>query len=425
MSDHINHNERNLGLWPEDRDDLSTFCKFKYKLFYNYMGKIVKWKFLPDSFSRSKCEIASLDASGYLSTDGLYDIPISMKSSFLYKKFEFMFINSESSGKLPISQNEKTFLLVRTLWKLSSTTFIPAGVWLLLTAISKLILPLLIKKILDILESYSRSEIMAKSFPYVLLLFSLLLLNSLASQRHAYLATQSGIIMRSTIATAIYHRTLRLSSKGRMNLSEGVVTNIVAIDSQKLLETTQQAHFLWYCPLMVIVISTILLQTMGISAIVGGLCVFLSLPFIERLTRKLAHTQKKRMILADKRTQRIVSIVEGIKPAKLNKFENILHSQIKKIRIQETKLVYKELLLIATISSCIIISSLLGPGATFTAYVLVGKQQLTTANSFTTLLLFKELIMPMKQCGKELKFEPFVFTSQMTTLIFSSRLDHF
>ncbi len=411
MSNQVTNDERNLGQWPEERDDLGILYKFNQKLLYNYMDKIVKWKFLPESFSRSDCEISSSDALGYLSTEDLYDIPMSMKSSILYRKFECMFIGSESSGNLSASQSQKSFLLVQTLWKLSSKTFIPAGVWLLLTAISKLMLPLLIQKILYILETYPSDEIMTKSFPYVIILFSLLLLNSLASQRHTFLSTQSGIIMRSTIATAIYHWTLRLSPKGRMNLSEGLVTNIVAIDSQKLLEMTQQAHFLWYCPLMVIAISTLLLQTMGISAIVGGLCVFISLPFIERLTRKMAHTQKKRMITADKRVQRIVTIVEGIKPAKLNNFEYILYSHIKKIRTQEVKLVYKELLLIASISSCVIISSLLGPGATFTAYVLVGKQQLTTANSFTTLLLFKELVIPMRQCGKDLNFESTVFTS--------------
>ena len=117
---------------------------------------------------------------------------------------------------------------------MATPAFAPAGVYELITVLCQVGIPLLVRELLRLLEKYPSQAILDKAWPFVVALFAALVLNAVANHRHRYLATQSGIVLRSTIVSVIYSRVLQLSPRGRQGLASGEVTNMIAIDTQKV-----------------------------------------------------------------------------------------------------------------------------------------------------------------------------------------------
>lgn len=124
--------------------------------------------------------------------------------------------------------------LTRTLFRMASPTFLPAGIYEFITVLCQVGVPLLVRELLRLLEENPAQAIIDQAWPIVLGLMITLGLNAVANHRHRYLATQSGIVLRSTIVSVIYSRVLQLSPFGRQGLASGEVTNMVAIDTQKV-----------------------------------------------------------------------------------------------------------------------------------------------------------------------------------------------
>lgn len=117
---------------------------------------------------------------------------------------------------------------------MAAPTFFPAGVYELVTVLCQVAIPLLVRELLRLLEKHPAENIFRFAWPYVLGFPLCLVLNAIANHRHRYLATQSGIVLRSSIVAVVYRRILQLSPAGRQGLASGEVTNIVAIDTQKV-----------------------------------------------------------------------------------------------------------------------------------------------------------------------------------------------
>jgi hypothetical protein len=133
--------------------------------------------------------------------------------------------------------------LIRALWKMAAPTFIPGGVYELITVLCQVTIPLIVRQLLRLLEEYPAQGIFRHAWPLVLGLFLCLVTNAVANHRHRYLATQSGIVLRSCIVAVVYRRILQLSSSGRQGLASGEVTNIVAIDTQKVSQLGMEMAF--------------------------------------------------------------------------------------------------------------------------------------------------------------------------------------
>ena len=124
--------------------------------------------------------------------------------------------------------------LMRALWNMAAPAFVPAGVYELITILCQVSIPLIVRELLRLLEENPAQAIFDLAWPIVLGLFLCLVCNAIANHRHRYLATQSGIVLRSSIVAVVYRRILQLSPTGRQGLASGEVTNIVAIDTQKV-----------------------------------------------------------------------------------------------------------------------------------------------------------------------------------------------
>ncbi len=111
---------------------------------------------------------------------------------------------------------------------------------------------------------------------YCALMFSLAVLRTLCEQTYFYYAQASGICIKGALSTAVYRKTMRLSSAGRSGSTTGEVLNYMQLDAQRVGDLMLFLNVLW----------SGLLQTMGYMALLysyigwsvfGGLFIMLGL----------------------------------------------------------------------------------------------------------------------------------------------------
>jgi hypothetical protein len=162
-----------------------------------------------------------------LTQQDLYRTPKSIEAALLNRQFWSVYKQT--------NQN-----LRRTLWILVRKTFIPAGLCQLFALTAQISIPMCVMKLLQALESEGSGD--SKNIVYVVAIFVLYIINALCTHRYQLLSYQSGILLRTAVTCAIYDKALNLSPKGRMGLTNGSITNLVASDTQKLFEVMQEAQ---------------------------------------------------------------------------------------------------------------------------------------------------------------------------------------
>ena len=187
-----------------------------------------------------------------------------MRTSILRPNFNTIY-NSTHDGNL-----------TKTLWELASPSFLPAGFAQLITVIAQVAVPLFVWQLLRILEANPSSNVFGEAIPYVFLILLADVANAYGTHRQRFLAMKSGVTIRIAVIGAIYERVLRLTPRGRRGLTTGAVTNLFAIDTQKLFEVTAEGHLLWSAPLSMLLVALMLIVLVGPSMAVGTHCWFSS-----------------------------------------------------------------------------------------------------------------------------------------------------
>jgi ABC-type multidrug transport system fused ATPase/permease subunit len=240
-----------------------------------------------------------------------------------------------------------------------------------------------------------------EGLPYAVSLGVAAYLAALAQNRTAFLSTQSGIMLRSALTTAIYEHALRLTPVGREGLTSGEVTNLVAVDTQKLFDVMVELHNLWSCPVLVIVVSALLWIGMGPELCVGVVVLILFLPIIQRLVERMLTIRKQRSKLTDHRINMLTAMLQGIRVTKLNHYESKVEESVNSLRNQEMQLLRRELRLWGFVLSAAVISPLLAFGLAISFYALVSDSNIIApSDAFSALLLFSILRFPINMTAR-------------------------
>ena len=357
----ILHEDLSQHIWPEENPDRGYVTRFFDGLFYTYMNRIFrkgaalhKMRQERNDVSKSNSDSLSLESQSFdeLQMHDLYSLASFMKADVLYEKFQSL--NELSKEKLRSihkshqstsastdKQNQKR--IFRLALRLVYPIYFRAGIWQLLATICHLGIPLCVFKILQLLEDNPRQKIIEEGMLYAILIFLLNAMEGISQEKHKFLAFQSGILLRSSVINAIYNHVLTLTPRGKVGLSTGEVTNLVAVDAQKLYEVLEEGHLVWSCPLSMIIVTILLLITMGPSTIVGMLYMFLQVPIVHRVVTTMMKFRKGRVHFADQRVQVTTCMLQGIKFTKLNNYESKFLERITEIRNKETKYIRREL----------------------------------------------------------------------------------
>lgn len=238
-----------------------------------------------------------------LTHDDLFLVPSSMRAEFLSQQFRTLY--QQQSGN-------KQRQLLTTLWKLAAPTFVPAGFCQLITVACQVALPLLVRELLQVLEENPNQQVISEGMPYALALFFASVLNAFGNHRHRHLAIKSGIVMRAALINVLYQHVLHLTPEGKSGLTSGEVTNLLAVDTQKLYEVAQEGHLVWSLPLTVILVTFFLVRTLGPSALVGVAVLVMFVPIVERVMATMMSIRSRRVKYTDQRIEISTAMLQGV-----------------------------------------------------------------------------------------------------------------
>jgi len=230
---------------------------------------------------------------------------------------------------------------------------------------------------------------------YCALMFSLAVLRTLCEQTYFYYAQASGICIKGALSTAVYRKTMRLSSAGRSGSTTGEVLNYMQLDAQRVGDLMLFLNVLW----------SGLLQTMGYMALLysyigwsvfGGLFIMLGLiPAQKFFYGMMYRYRKKQNVETDRRVKLENEGLSGIKILKLNAWEESLREEVAEVRkremIQATKVANVAAINTSIMSAGPVIVSVV----VFSLYAGVMERPMDADIVFPALTLFNLLRFPI------------------------------
>jgi ABC-type multidrug transport system fused ATPase/permease subunit len=295
----------------------------------------------------------------------------------------------------------RTKKLVPVLFRLIQPIFVPAGFWELLVVLAKVSLPLSLRQILLVLEANPSASVISEGLPFAITLSLAGVVLALSQNRVVFLCTASGIRIRAALTTALYEHALRLTASGKIGLTTGQVTNLVAVDTQKLFDVCVEGHNLWSCPLLIIIVLALLATLIGTELMIGVLVLILFIPIVRWIVQQMLKIRKARSALTDVRINTLTAMLHGIHVTKLNHYERNIESQVETIRRQEMVLLRKELWMWGWVLTTAVCSPLVAVMVAFSFYTLLDEGNLLTpSTAFSTLLLFSILRSPINMAAR-------------------------
>ncbi|XP_076363250.1 multidrug resistance-associated protein 1-like isoform X2 [Tachypleus tridentatus] len=174
-----------------------------------------------------------------------------------------------------------------------------------------------------------------RGFFYASLMFFASMIESLFNSQYEYLVYCIAMRIRSCVTSALYRKSLQLSNSARKKFTVGEIVNLMAVDTQRVMEFVQIVNIIWAAPLQIGVCLWLLWQHLGVSTLGGFGVMILLFPLNGFITAKLRNLQVQLMKEKDIRIKLMNEILNGIKVLKLYAWEKSFQKQVKNIRAKE------------------------------------------------------------------------------------------
>lgn len=235
---------------------------------------------------------------------------------------------------------------------------------------------------------------MGRGIGFALGIAFLMLFNNFMVNIFFYGATMTGAQVRTTLIAAIFKKNLRLSPKARLMYPNGIITNLMSIDTHRIDFNCNWFHFSWTFPVSVGISIAIVVTNIGASGMVG-FAVFLVTFFLIVLTGKhLAHLRGKTNKATDGRVSAMREILQAIKIIKFYSWEDAYEEKVAKMRSREMTLVIKMLAWRNVINSFIVSVPVFAGLFSFIVLSRTGGS-LNPATVFSSLSVFNVMRLPL------------------------------
>ena len=152
-----------------------------------------------------------------------------------------------------------------------------------------------------------------------------------------YRAMGTGVLLRGGLITAIYNKSLTLSTRARHIHPNGKLVNHISTDVSRIDFAAGFFHMGWTAPIQLIICLIILLVNLGPSALAGFAIFLIMTPIQTRLMRYLLRFRQKTMVFTDKRAKLLQELLSSIKIIKFFAWEDPYLAKIHQVRNSETK----------------------------------------------------------------------------------------
>lgn len=279
--------------------------------------------------------------------------------------------------------------------------FWSAGVLKVIGDTAQITSPLVVKAIINFTTVSYTNHLTGQSTPPIGegigLAFGLLALQLIASwcTNHCfYRSMSSGVLLRGGLITAIYSRSLRLSARARVNLSNGELVNHISTDVSRIDFCLGYFHMSWTALIQLTICLVLLLVNLGPSALAGFALLIVATPVQTCAAKRLFSLRMKSMLWTDKRSKILQEVLSGMRVIKFFSWEVPFLERICNYRQNEMAYIRTLLIMRAAMNAVALSLPSLASVIAFVTYSLTG-HSLTAANIFASLTLFNLTRMPL------------------------------
>lgn len=144
-------------------------------------------------------------------------------------------------------------------------------------------------------------------------LLALQIISSLCTHHFFYRSAGTGVLLRGGLITAIYNRSLVLTSRARSTLTNGKLVNHISTDVSRIDFCCSFFHIVWAAPIQMVVCLIILLNILGPSALAGFGFFVLVTPAQTYVMKRLFKIRHMSMQWTDKRAKLLQELLGGMK----------------------------------------------------------------------------------------------------------------
>jgi ABC-type bacteriocin/lantibiotic exporter with double-glycine peptidase domain len=163
------------------------------------------------------------------------------------------------------------------------------------------------------------------------------LIASLCQHHFFYRAISTGVLLRGGLITAIYSRSLRLTTRARATLPNGKLVNHISTDVSRIDFCCGAFHIFLASPIQLAICLALLISNLGPSALAGFSVFFILTPILGRIMKTLISIRQKTMVWTDKRAKLLQELLGGMKLIKFFAWENPFLDRIGGYRKREMR----------------------------------------------------------------------------------------
>ncbi|KAG1899413.1 ABC transporter [Suillus fuscotomentosus] len=279
--------------------------------------------------------------------------------------------------------------------------FWSAGILKVIGDTAQITSPLVVKAIINFATVSYTNHLTGQSTPAIgqgiglsFGLLALLLIASWCSNHFYYRSMTSGVLLRGGLITAIYSRSLQLSARARVNLSNGELVNHISTDVSRIDFCMGYFHMSWTALIQLTICLVLLLINLGPSALAGFALLLVATPVQTYAVKRLFSLRMKSMAWTDKRSKTLQEILSGMRVIKFFSWEVPFLKRISDYRRNEMAYIRTLLIIKSAMNAVAISLPSLASVIAFVTYSLTG-HSLTAANIFTSLTLFNLARLPL------------------------------